>query len=107
MAIDYQLGLDPWKGVSSKPMRRPVQEPRRAWNDVPAAELRHSSGKEGSKLTADRLYPGKPNPTYAQAQLAANARGDASPLGTGKAKWSQAKVDAWKARAEKIRKAES
>jgi hypothetical protein len=103
--VDYQLGgLDPWKQFRpAQPMRRPVQERRRAWNDVPAAELRHSSGKEGAKLTADRLYPAKPKPTVAQQQLRENLRGAGSPLGTGFAKSAKGPQEAWARQAQRIR----
>jgi hypothetical protein len=105
--VDYSLGLDPWKGqLTSRPLRRPVQEPRRNWNDVPASELRHSSGKDGKALTASALYPKGPDQTYAQAQAAANARGAASPLGSGVAKVNEKAASRWRDRARRIKDAE-
>jgi hypothetical protein len=76
MGSDYSLGLDPWKGQLRPKVRRPLVEPRRAWNDVPASELRHSSGKDGAALSADKVYPTKTDP-YAKG----SAGGAAGRLG--------------------------
>jgi hypothetical protein len=92
-------GLDPWRGQLRQRVRRPVQEPRRAWNDVPKEELRHSSGKDGAALTADALYPKAKPATYEQAQAEQVARQDVSPLG-GKAKPNEAADAAWAKQAQ-------
>jgi hypothetical protein len=84
-------------------VRQPVKERRRDWNDVPASELRHSSGKEGSKLTADRVYPSSPKKSHAQAHAETVQRGSFSPLKTGEAKRNEAADAAWDRNAKRLR----
>jgi hypothetical protein len=96
----YGHPMDGWRIVSPNQRREPGREQRPLFNEVPMK--RHSSGKEGSKLTADRLFPAsKPKP-YAQTHAETVARQDISPLG-GQARVSKGREAAWKAQARKLK----